>query len=800
MALTSTPIEPKAPHAECWSCPLFDKPCAKSIIPKNPIAAVVARSPGYMEAKMGKPFSGKSGDVLKHLLKEQGVDVNEVLLTNVVLCAPDEGKVPGEAIKACAPRLQAELDNANVDLVIACGSEAVNLLVGRGAIDRYRGHRIERNERVFIASNNPALVLRDDSTFPNLRKDFKRAFNPTPDPPLPIVEVIEDVDTAISFIKSIKPGLVAADIESRGGLTHRANIVCMQFATGPGTATVIGERNNIYEDRKFIDDCLRPFFESLDYQFIWHNGKFDTKIFRATYGIQARVDEDTMLMSYACDERSGQTEKWHGGYHKLEYLLSEEFGWPDYEPESVKDFKKTGIASNYEELYEYAGRDAAGTYQLHTLLSERIESEGVESYYRSVLLEGSEACTRIELTGFRYDHRESLDVMEFEVNPELHKLTNSLRKLLDNPIYNPRSPQQNAVLFYDDWKISHDMQNRPDKARSVDVSALNEIIAGRFTNRAGFEEGTQDHWNIVNFAIELRKFRQLSKQADTYLLPLAERAMNDPDSKVYTDILLHSTTSGRTSSRNPNLQNITRTKPGFPDIRRLFLATKGRKIVQADYSQAELRCIAWLSQDQELLRIYEEDLDLHSEAAARFYGEGFTSENRSRAKNMNFGVAYGQTAATFQEKHEIPESEAEKFIQWWWTFFTGVKRWKQDITAEMRTGAVVSPYGNKRRFHLLTRENLNSSIREAVNFKPQATGGILTLRSVIVLLNEIDPKQAEVTITVHDNIVANVKESYIDEYKQICEQVMITRPKDELGWTIPFKVDIGVGPSWGEAK
>jgi DNA polymerase-1 len=167
---------------------------------------------------------------------------------------------------------------------------------------------------------------------------------------------------------------------------------------------------------------------------------------------------------------------------------------------------------------------------------------------------------------------------------------------------------------------------------------------------------------------------------------------------------------------------------------------------------------------------------------------------------MNFGVAYGQTASTFQEKHDIPENEAEKFIQWWWSYFTGVREWKNEIVTEMKTGAVTSPYGNKRRFHLLTQQNLNAAIREAVNFKPQATGGILTLRSVIKLLKEINPAFAEITITVHDNIVGNVVEEYIDEYKQICEQVMVSRPKEELGWTIPFKVDIGVGRSWGEAK
>lgn len=798
---STTLVRRKHPDAVCEECPLYDRPCAPSVIPRNPIAAFVSRSPGYTEAKTGLPFTGPSGDVLNYLLKEQGVKREEVLLTNVVLCSPPEGKVPGEAIRACAPRLQRELDSSGVKLIIAAGSEAVNLLIGRGAIDRHRGYRLLRPlGRIYVATNNPALVLRDDSTFPNLRKDFRRAFNPIPPPVLPRIEVIENAHDAGDFIDSIPTGNVACDIESRGGLTHKAQLVSFQIATDGTSAVVLGERESLWAHPTFVRDKLRVFLESTDHNFIWHNGKFDVKILRHTYGIQARVDEDTMLMSYACDERTGQTDKQHGGYHKLEYLLSEEFGWPNYEPKSVKEFKKTGIVTDYDEFHTYAGRDAAGTFQLFELLSERIRSEGVERPYRELLIEGSEACIQIELAGFHYDINAAADIMEEEVKPELEQKVRRMRAIIDNPLYNPRSTKQTSILFYDTWKLKHEMRARPDKNRSTDDSALNEILAGRFTNPRAITKGDEEYATVIKFAKELKRFRELSKQADTYITGLIERALDDPDGKIYTDLLLHGTTSGRLSSRNPNLQNITRTKPGLPDIRKLFLPSKGRVIVQADYSQAELRCIAQFSGDRELNRIYREDLDLHSVAASRFYGEDFTSEQRSRAKNMNFGVAYGQGAATFQEKHEIPQREAEKFINWWWTYFTGVAEWKKTIIQEMKTGRVASPYGRLRRFHLLTKENFNASVREAVNFVPQSTGGDLTLRSVILLAKEIDWKKAAIAITVHDNIVGDVKKNYVDEYKTMCEQIMITRAKDELGWNIPFKVDIGVGPNWGEAK
>lgn len=787
-------IHRKHPLANCEECPLYSKPCAKTTAPRNPSTAFVSRSPGHHEATAGRPFSGPSGQVLDYLLKENGVDRRDILLTNVVLCAPDAGKVPSEAIKACAPRLAKELEGTS--LVIAAGSEAVNLLIGRGSVDRYRGYRITNADtgRVYVATNNPALVLRDDSTFPNLRKDFRRAFNPIPEPILPKVEVIEDGAQARDYITSLSEAtLIASDIESRGGLSHKARIVSLQFATGRDSAVVLGERGGLWDDTDFIDNFLRPLFEDRSKRFVWHNGKFDTKILRYGYGIQARVDEDTLLLNYACDERTG--------VHALEYCLMEEFGWPDYEPDSVKKFKKTGIVDDYDELYTYAGWDAAGTMQLFDTLNPRVDSEGTREEYEHLLREGNEATIRIELAGFRYNVEEAADLMENEVGPELKEQERKLREIIDKPLYKPRSTKQNPILFYDEWKIKHKMQERPDMKRSCDDSALNEIVAGRFTTRLEEKKPM-----MQEFAKELKRFRELDKQASTYIVGMIERAIDDPEGRIHTDLLLHGTVTGRPSSRNPNLLNITRTKEGLPDIRRLFIPSKGRKIVSADYSQAELRTLAWLSGDSELLRVYNDDEDLHALAAARFYGEAFTSEQRSKAKNMNFGVAYGQSAATFQEKHEIPEKEAQRFIDWWWTYFAGVKEWKKSVIQEMRSGRVTTPFGRVRRFHLLTKENINEAIRQAVNFLPQSIAADFTLRAVVLLGGgyavkpEVDTNRASLILTVYDSIIADVEESYIDEYKRICAEVMESRPRDELGWTVPFKADIGVGETWADAK
>ncbi len=832
------------PAAKCEECPLYGRGAAPSQFPTGgtkPLAALVSRSPGRHDTLAGRPFAGPSGKVLDHLLSQNGVDRRQLLVTNVVLCSPPEGKVPPKAIEACSDRLKHEL--RDVSLVLAAGSEAVTELIGRGTIERLRGYVHKRGTRRLVATNNPALVLRDDSTFPNLVRDFRRTFNPIPPPTLPAVKLIEDGQAARKFIQhfSQHSGRTACDIESRGGLTHKAELVSLQFAFERGTAYVLGERQGLWSDDDFIENFLRPFFASEDRTFIWHNGIFDTKILNYTYGIPARVDEDTLLLSYALDER--------GGVHELEYLLMEEFGWPNYVPKSVPEFKKSGkLVSdreekalrkqhgysdaytkayaelenrNYINLYKYAGHDAAGTYQLFDLFYEQATSDGLyDKPYKATLLAAGDVLAGMETTGMPYNYNMAAELLETEVLPELASITESVRILAGKPGLLLSSPQQMAALFYDDWGVMHDMRNRPDKQRSIDDSARKEITDGRFTFKDEYLFERKD--NIVRtyknpeadvqrelihkVATDYDRFQKLFKQSGTYLKSLIERAEADPESRIYTSLPRHATSTGRLASRGPNLQNVTRTKEGLPDIRGLFFAPRGQRIVQADYSQAELRAIGALSGDELLCGVYERDEDLHNLLAERFYGPNFTSEQRSNSKNMNFGVFYWQSAATFQEKHEIPEAEAQKYIDWIWSTFTTVRAWQREVTRMVHENRhrnysyVESPFGHRRRFYLITDENRNASYREAINFLPQNIAANLTLHACIALHRELDPKRAKLCLTVHDSILAQVVEDYIDEYSKLCVQVMVEQPRDILGWTLPFKADIGVGTTWGNAK
>ncbi len=527
-----------------------------------------------------------------------------------------------------------------------------------------------------------------------------------------------------------------------------------------------------------------------------------------------------MLLSYALDERSGTDERI--GIHGLDYLLMDTFGWPHYSSPAVERAKKTGIVEDYDEFYNYAGLDVGGTYQLFQHQYPIAERDEVLVPYSHVLLRANEFLIGVETNGMHWDADGAMDIHEFEVGPELAELKGELLRLHDSPVFTkPSSVQQMAHIYYDDWGVQHVMQKRrPTETmqhpeRSIDESARNEILAGRFRFRGDTvqqrtgntikivpaEDAEERKQFIINFTETYDRYQKLSKQDGTYLVGLTKRAELSDDLRIHTSLNLHGTNSGRLSSSRPNLQNITRSKEGLPDIRRLFKARDGWKIVQADYSQAELRVIAQESGDAELRRIYNDDLSLHKETATRFFGEDYTTEQYSTCKNVNFGVFYGQSVETFQEKHGIRPELARPYIEWVWKTFKGVKEWEDGIANTVKTkGVVVSPFGRKRRFHLLTRDNLDACFREGINFVPQSTASDLTLCAGITVGSNTDVRRAKIGILVHDSIVAEVRDDYVDEYSKIVEDVMADTPRTELGWTLPFKAEIGIGQTWGDAK
>ena len=807
-------MKPKAPHALCDKCPFKDRDFAATTGPADAEIAVVSRSPGYYEALNGESFAGPSGKVLDHLLKLHGKDREQVLCTNVVLCQSDgQENGFGLAQACCAPRLDHEI--ADAATVIACGTEAVRGLTDAGGIASNRGYVHYRDsgnnhmQRV-IVSNNPAMVLRDDGVFPELVRDFKLAIDPLPTPELPKVKWTEDLDEACKWASDIydqlretSGTLLSVDIE--GGYP---DLACIGFSLRSEKAVTIGIDPCKEEDfrREYLDRLLTlP-----NVRYLWQFGKYDTKALRR-FDINARVDEDTGLLSYALDERPGDPESGAGG-HSLEWLLKDELGWSKYEPSSVRDFKAgRGVWADWPnqsapkreriDLYEYNGMDTAGTLSLYHVLKERAINDNVwERPYRSQLLPLNAALTEVELYGNLWDADAACDILEEEVWPRLDEWRGVLRTISRRPELNPNSPKQLKELMYDIWGIEHDL-DRPRIERqgkkSTDKSVREVILRGDYRS-----SNTRDRNGIEAFIKTLDSWKELDKQRGTYLEGLTLK--RSEDGRIYTDFKIHGTESARLSSAKPNMQNITRPKTGLPNIRRVFVADQGCQFVSADLSQAELRTIAVLSEDTELQAIYlDTSRSLHKEIAEQFYGKDYTYEEYVKAKNINFGVAYGQSAYTFHQMYNMPQKEAQDFIDFWWQRFPQVKQWRKDIETQMNEkGEFQSPFGHKRRFYVIPSDQKGyiHAVNQAVSFLPQNIAANVTLYAVTKLVETLDPQEAQIRITVHDSIVACVKEKYVEDVATRMKAQLENAAKESIDWDFPYLADLSVGPTWGDLK
>jgi DNA polymerase-1 len=786
--------------------------------------AVVSRSPGQHEALNGKSFDGPSGKVLDHLLGLQGVKRENIIATNVVLCAgtPDEPGW-GKAVACCDTRLHNDICEA--DTVIACGSEASYSLIGSGGVGHNRGyvHKLanpmsNKLQRV-IVTNNPAVVLRDDGSFPELVRDFRLAINPLPEPKLPEVRWIEDIDEAKQAVEeilaSLKPGTrLSCDIEARGtdgesGLSQFAELVCAGFSAQPERAVVVFGETPCY-DRGFTSNYLSRLYSTTSCKYVWHNGKYDVKVLRRGYGIKARVDDDSMLLSWVLDERPGNPESGAGG-HSLEWLLKDHLGWPKYEPPSVYHFKKTGRFDYYGtdpadlkrariDLYKYNGYDTAGTLALFDVLKQEAINDNVyERPYKEFLIDFSEMFTEIESYGNAYDVEMACNILESEVYPKLREYKKSARQVSGKPTLNLNSPTQLSKLIYDDWELKHTLvRSKVERKgkRSTDKYVREEISRGDFTVNETIIHPT----TVQNFNQALSNFKELDTQRGTFLEGMILK--RSADGRIYTDFKIHGTESGRVSSFNPNLQNITRPKDEMPNVRRCFVPDPGCVFLSADLSQAELRTIAVLSGDESLRSIYTETgRSLHKEVAAQFYGEGYTYEQYVRAKNINFGVVYWQSSYSFAQLYHMPQDEAQGFIDFWWERFPGVWDWTKKIEKQvMETGELQSPFGNKRRFYVIPADESGRLhiVKEGINFQPQNVAAYITLCALRSLNKTLDKRIAQPRITVHDSILVNCREDQTEEVGSIMLDCMRKVPQEVLGWDFPYDADLSMGHTWGD--
>lgn len=799
-------MEPKAPLAKCDECPLKDEGMAPSLIPEGrPRLAVVGEAPNFQETVFRKPFKGPSGQLLDKVLNFHGFQRKEVLYTNVCLCRPpDNATPPAAAQAACRERLVDELARSEVRDVIALGGTAVNALIDDPrTVTGLRVGPPKRPTRALDGSSvervvptwHPAYCLRNADAFPTLVSDIAKVTRGDVEPwQEPEWYYADEVELALFQIDALMKWQdfhqryelvvdIEVGIEKDTAFDHPNlyQMLCIGFSWTKGQAGVIG-------DTALADLAVRTKVGELlsRSRLIAHNGKFDLAGLYPWYK-NLTLWFDTMLAHYALDERSGG--------HGLKVLAVERLGAPAYDDEIKQYIPRGGNYANIPRpiLYKYNALDVACTWELYELFSAEMAADPVaEDIWRwpypelpvktlrdwhDFLVAASNQLMYLELNGIAvdveyntrlsYEYLAKLEIMETKLSDIVREATRGGTLQI-----NPRSPKQVKAFLH---------------GEGIKVEGTDKDILEGLAERLAPES------HAGQFVAGLMEHRFEAKRYGTYVKGIRARLFAG---RVYTSYLLHGTTSGRLASRNPNLQNIVRDN----SIRGQFVAAKsGNVLIQADYKQAEGRVIAWLAQDEYLRSVFAGPTDLFDTLGASLYktDKKLTKEQRVRVKAYFYGVGYGRTAYTIAKEYKLPLFEAQRDYEAFLKTIPAVVAWQASVKESVLAGHdLITPFGRRRRFALITKQNESDIFNEALSYLPQSIASDICLSALV----RVRPRLRGigfVRLTIHDALVVEAPESRLAEVSDLLRTEMV-EAAERITKYVPFEVDVSHGHSWGD--
>jgi DNA polymerase-1 len=499
----------------------------------------------------------------------------------------------------------------------------------------------------------------------------------------------------------------------------------------------------------------------------------------ATQGVTLRgIAHDTMLASYLLDaERHG---------HSIGEVARAELGvtLPTYDTVTEKQRgSQLSLAQvDLVRVAEWAGRSAAAVRAVSATLAPRLVREGLEGLYRDVELPLSGVLAEMERTGVLLD-LERLAALSKQAAEQMVALEQKIVAASGGKPWNPASPRQLETILFDELGLR--VIKRTKTARSTDHEVLEELAA--------------EH-PLPGLVLE---HRALAKLKGTYLDAFPR--MVDASGRIHTRYNQAVAATGRLSSSDPNLQNIPIKTDFGREVRKAFVAPPGHRLVVADYSQIELRVLAHLSHDPELVEAFRAGDDVHARTAAALFGVDrahVTREMRARAKTVNFAVIYGQTEFALARHLRIERKEAARYIEAFFERYAGVRRFFDGVVEEARaSGMVHTLLGRRRRIPDLDSANRNlraAAERVARNTPIQGTAADLLKLAMVRLHRALGDGglRSRLVLTVHDELVLEVPEAEVPTVRGLVAEVM----QGVMTLDVPLVVDVSDGPTWGDAK
>ena len=588
-------------------------------------------------------------------------------------------------------------------------------------------------------------------------------------------------DTWLSRLEAAP--LFAFDTETTSLNYMQAEIVGLSFAIEPGEAAYVplAHLNPGLEgqlDRDQILDQMKPLLESSAVKKVGQHLKYDANVL-ANHGITlCGIAHDTMLQSYIIDAVGSRHDM---GSLALKYLGQRVISFEEVAGKGVKQVSFDHV--DIEQAAAYAAEDADVTLRLHETLLPKLEAEpSLNEVYQRLELPLVPVLSKIERNG-AFVGVDKLRAQSHEIAIRLAELESQACDLAGQP-FNLASPKQLAEILFEKLELPV-IKKTPKGAPSTAEDVLAELA------------------NDYELPAVLIEHRGLAKLKSTYTDKLPEM-VDSRTGRVHTSYHQAVTATGRLSSSDPNLQNIPiRTQEGRR-IRQAFIAPEGRKIVAADYSQIELRIMAHLSSDAGLLHAFANELDVHSATAAEVFDvslEGVTTDQRRKAKAINFGLIYGMSAFGLAKQIGVARGEAQEYIDRYFARYPGVADYMDATRAIAHEQGYVETLLGRRLYlpeiNARNKQRQLAAERTAINAPMQGTAAdIIKLAMIDVDAWLTDTGlDAKMIMQVHDELVFEVAD---DACETLCDNVT-QRMANVIELQVPLLTEVGVGDNWDEA-
>ena len=590
-----------------------------------------------------------------------------------------------------------------------------------------------------------------------------------------LIETEEDIRNLAVVVKNCKT--VCFDTETTSTNALDAEIVGLSLAVKEGEAFYIPMPAN-RDDTTTRLELLREIFENEETEKVGQNIKYDITIL-ANYGIEVRGRLfDTMIAHYVL-----QPELYHGMDYLAEIYL-------DYDTIKIEELiGEKGKAQKSmrdvapEKVCDYACEDADITLKLKNILEKEIKQEGLEELFYNIEMPLVPVLAYMERNGARIDTA-ALKETSTLFGKRLADIEEEIYSLAGEP-FNISSPRQVGDILFGKLKIVE----KPKKTKTGQFVTSEEVLAQ-----------VQNRHPIVK---KILQYRGLKKLLSTYIDALPS-LVNPRSGKIHTSYNQTVTATGRLSSSNPNLQNIPIRDEDGKEVRKAFVPDDGCLFLSADYSQIELRIMAHLSGDRNMIEDFRSGYDIHAATAAKIYKkpiEEVTKDERRKAKVANFGIIYGISVFGLAERMNVDRREAKELIENYFDTYKGVYEYIEKCKQEAKANGYVETIFHRKRF--LPDINSHNAVvrgyaeRNAVNAPIQGSAADIIKVAMINIYRRMKAENMRSTmiLQVHDELNFNV----VPEERDAVQKLVVEEMQNAFIMSVPLIADYGWGNNWLEA-